>query len=82
VWKSCLKKALCVLVPIIGNSGLVSLPDIYCEDAVSLKPLSCFVDVNAPGYQPNPNFRIGASKAAVTCYCLFLVDVMSPNEEG
>jgi patched 2 protein len=45
--------------------GLVSLPDIYCEDAVSLKPLSCFVDVNAPGYQPNPNFRIGASKAAM-----------------
>jgi len=81
VWKSCLKKALCVLVP-IGNSGLVSLPDIYCEDVVTLKPLSCFVDVNAPGYQPNPNFRIGASKAAVTSYCLFLADIMSPNEEG
>lgn len=62
-------------------SGLGSLPDIYCEDAVTLKPLSCFVDVNAPGYQPNPNFRIGASKAAVTSYSLFLADITSPNEE-
>jgi len=46
-------------------TGIASLQDIYCEDAVTRKRLSCFQDIHAAGFKANPNLRIASSKAAV-----------------
>jgi patched 1 protein/patched 2 protein len=60
-----------------GPLGVASLPDLYCEDSVTKEQLSCLQDAHAPGYKPNPNFRLAATKAAM--FAIHLGATTAPN---